>query len=276
MDSVPGPKRRLPQGVYYGSSKISRPIGAVGMVESAYAADTILPEHTHEQDHLVLVVKGLYQETIDGKRVERKPEQLLYLPRDVPHAEHHWSHGRHFMIDPPRICLDHVGLTSVNRRAPDVMPIEASKLAKQLRARFLDPDWASPVGVQVQLLDLLIHCSPALGVVGFHRPPPFLRRAIDIVSTRFDEPLTIIDVAREVGVHPRRLARTFKTWYGAALRQLRLERRLEFACHRLRHTKQPLCDVATDAGFYDQSYFSKVFRRAVGVSPDMFRRAPAR
>jgi AraC family transcriptional regulator len=39
------------------------------------------------------------------------------------------------------------------------------------------------------------------------------------------------------------------------------------------HTDLPLADVAVRCGFADQSHFTKLFRRSIGVSPGSFRRA---
>jgi AraC-like DNA-binding protein/quercetin dioxygenase-like cupin family protein len=271
VDVYPGPQRRLAQGDYFGST-IQKQIGSTGMVESAYTMGTDLPEHTHEQDHLTLVLDGQYEEEIDGTRFQRQAEQVLYLPADVGHAERHRTHGRHFMIDPSHASLERLRRRRQHLRAPGVLPAEAKPVAMVLHKRFLNRDWVSPLATEVLLMDLLLHCHPARAAS--RRPPPFLRRAIAIVTKRFGESLTIAAVSREVGVPPRRLARTFKRWYGASLWQLLIERRLQFAFHELRHTTHPLNEIATTAGFFDQSHLGKIFRGAFGISPDAFRHTP--
>ncbi|WP_354120182.1 AraC family transcriptional regulator [Bradyrhizobium sp. LA6.12] len=42
---------------------------------------------------------------------------------------------------------------------------------------------------------------------------------------------------------------------------------------KLRDDGLSLSDVATECGFSDQSHFTRVLRRAVGVSPGAWRRA---
>jgi AraC-like DNA-binding protein len=40
----------------------------------------------------------------------------------------------------------------------------------------------------------------------------------------------------------------------------------------LRETDLPLIEIASRVGFEDQSYFSRVFRNVVGISPGRYRR----
>ncbi len=84
---------------------------------------------------------------------------------------------------------------------------------------------------------------------------------------------SLSELATAVGVHPVTLARGFRKAYGcsvgAYLRWLRVAR----AAHELTETDAPLAEIALAAGFADQSHFSNVFRREMGLSPSAFRRA---
>lgn len=133
---MPGELQCLPSGKYFGVSRVSRRIGDVTLAESAYRQGTSLPEHAHEEHHFVLVLAGHYEETVDGRNAARKPAQLLFLPRDVPHSERHLSFGRHFMIEPPagwfeRFASAHANLTRDSQVAHD----EGAKLAMRVGAR---------------------------------------------------------------------------------------------------------------------------------------------
>jgi AraC-like DNA-binding protein len=52
-----------------------------------------------------------------------------------------------------------------------------------------------------------------------------------------------------------------------------LTRRIEVAKEQLRSSQLSLSDVALACGFADQSHFTRVFTRMVGVSPGAWRRA---
>ena len=50
--------------------------------------------------------------------------------------------------------------------------------------------------------------------------------------------------------------------------------RIVEACRELRHPNVPVTNVAHSVGFNDPSYFARVFRRFVGVSPSEYSDQP--
>jgi AraC family transcriptional regulator len=75
-----------------------------------------------------------------------------------------------------------------------------------------------------------------------------------------------------VGVHPVTLARAFRRAFGCTIGEYLRRLRIERAAEQLATGTQPLAEIALAAGFADQSHFSNVFRRRVGMSPSAYRR----
>jgi AraC-like DNA-binding protein len=50
-----------------------------------------------------------------------------------------------------------------------------------------------------------------------------------------------------------------------------MKMRIDEALHLLLTTDRPLCDLALETGFCDQSAFTRHFRRMTGVPPGVFR-----
>ena len=48
--------------------------------------------------------------------------------------------------------------------------------------------------------------------------------------------------------------------------------RIALACRSLAESDMPLADVAIEAGFADQSHFTRTFKRQLGVTPAAYRR----
>lgn len=69
------------------------------------------------------------------------------------------------------------------------------------------------------------------------------------------------------GVDPAHLARRLRAHYGmtagAYLREIRVQR----AAGALVRSSEPLARIALDAGFADQSHFTRVFRTVHGITP---------
>ena len=95
----------------------------------------------------------------------------------------------------------------------------------------------------------------------------------EILHERFLEPPSAHEVATEVGVHPSHLARAFRATYGDSLGGYARGLRLDWAAERLVRTDEPLVVLAADAGFVDQSHFTRAFKRRFGLTPARYRRA---
>jgi len=55
-----------------------------------------------------------------------------------------------------------------------------------------------------------------------------------------------------------------------------LRARVQAAAELLRSTGRPIAEIALDCGFYDQSAFTRQFRKRTGVTPERWRRRSAR
>lgn len=98
-----------------------------------------------------------------------------------------------------------------------------------------------------------------------------VRRAVQIISDHFAEPLTLETTAETLGVSHYYLSRVFKNCVGMGFRDFVNHVRIEQSKLLLRGTDMTLVEIAISVGFSDQSYFSKVFKRTVGVTPKQYR-----
>ncbi|NMM44858.1 helix-turn-helix transcriptional regulator [Rhodospirillaceae bacterium KN72] len=102
--------------------------------------------------------------------------------------------------------------------------------------------------------------------------PSRLRAALSFMVARYDQPLTVADIAAAAATSPSRLFALFREWTGisplAYLTRLRLDR----AKLALRHGSVPIAQIALTHGFGDQTAFTRAFRREVGETPGAYRR----
>lgn len=91
-----------------------------------------------------------------------------------------------------------------------------------------------------------------------------------LLETR-ESPLSIRDLAREVGISPFHLIRQFEALFGATPHQFRQTSRIELARHLLA-TGQSVTDVCMEVGFSSLGSFSLLFTRRVGETPSAYRR----
>src|SRR5438309_377932 len=80
-------------------------------------------------------------------------------------------------------------------------------------------------------------------------------------------------VSEAVGVHAVHLAREFRKHYGCTAGDYVRQLRIEYAFREIGRSGSSLAEIASAAGFSDQSHFSKVFRRFTGMTPANYRAA---
>jgi len=86
-------------------------------------------------------------------------------------------------------------------------------------------------------------------------------------------PLAIATIARRAGMSTRSLARHFRAQTGTTPAQWVLARRVRRAQHLLETTGHPIERIADEAGFGSTATFRARFQRAVGTSPQAYRRS---
>lgn len=100
-----------------------------------------------------------------------------------------------------------------------------------------------------------------------------LRRAIDLLLDHLGGDITTADLARECGVSTGHFVRAFRTSVGTSPHRWLMERRVERVKQLLLGGTPPIAEVATACGFADQSHLTRVFTKAVGITPGAWRRA---
>jgi two-component system response regulator YesN len=99
-----------------------------------------------------------------------------------------------------------------------------------------------------------------------------VRKALVYIQLNFTRELSLEKVAGHVGISKSYLSRVFSEYTGerfsAYLQRLRLERAKEL----LRFSNDRIYEIASQVGFWNSRYFSKVFQEAVGLTPADYRR----
>lgn len=99
-----------------------------------------------------------------------------------------------------------------------------------------------------------------------------VRKAMAYVQQNFQEPISRQDLARHVGMSDDYLTYCFRQELGMTPIAYLNRYRVMQAKGLLRGTDKTITQIALEVGFSDSGYFSRVFRREVGVAPDAYRR----
>lgn len=94
-----------------------------------------------------------------------------------------------------------------------------------------------------------------------------LAKAIELMESALDAPLSLREIAKKVGVSARQVERLFAEELRLAPTAFYRQRRLERARSLLRQTLQPVRDVALESGFGSTAHLSRAYRKAFGCTP---------
>jgi Transcriptional regulator containing an amidase domain and an AraC-type DNA-binding HTH domain len=112
---------------------------------------------------------------------------------------------------------------------------------------------------------------PPLRIYRSGLTPARLRKVTELVHAKFDEDLTLEQLAEAVGLGRTRFSQMFRKSTGQSPHQFVLGHRIERAKEMLRSAEMRILDVAVACGFKTQQHFARVFRHLCGISPTEYR-----
>jgi len=102
-------------------------------------------------------------------------------------------------------------------------------------------------------------------------PHKQVRLARLMLDRRYDAPITIEDLSREVALSPYYLIRAFRRAYKQTPHQYLIKQRIDRAKELLRNSDMSVTDICVEVGFESLGSFSSLFRKATGLSPSAYR-----
>lgn len=99
-----------------------------------------------------------------------------------------------------------------------------------------------------------------------------LAPAVQYLEQHFRENVQLADLAQFCGLSSTHVHRLFRRLLRMSPSEYLLALRLQEGRRLLATTDEPLSVIAVDIGFFDQSHFSRRFRRMTGLTPTQFRR----
>lgn len=158
----------------------------------------------------------------------------------------------------------------------DYMRVALQHIAEEVEA----PGLASQLQLECSLLLLCIelcrhfsqHSEANSGERG-KLTTSHLKALRDLVEGDLPVPGSVEEMARALGLTPRKLSEMFKNTTGFTLRTYVAQARIRAAQNLLLDPKLLMKQVAYRSGFDDASSFAAAFRRSTGLTPSEFRQA---
>ena len=268
--------KNLKRGEFFGDVRQERTWPEVHLSETHYRPGLQVPQHSHELPYFCLVLQGGFEETFSKTTFACEPFSVVVHPR----CERHF--GR---ISPDgSLCFNIELRRSMFSRLYDYAAMpgaladqrggELNWLALRLYREYQDGDACSPLAIEGMVLEMLAVVARGDKATE-KRAPAWLSGVVELLNEEYRESLRLNDVASRIGIHPVHLSRVFRQFHGQSVGDYVRRLRIRFACRQMANPEIGLADVALDAGFADQSQFSRAFKRITGTTPASFRRTLA-
>lgn len=223
---------------------------------------TYYPPHSHKAWELIYNLKGCGTMLIDGVPYPFAPGSIILCP---PGSSHTKTSEEGF-----EDC--YLGISQWNL-PPDVYILEddqAGRIAKLLEV--LNLTWLETKSDPVcqDLMQAVVGLlQPGLSGTDENKYVQILRLRI---ITRYTDPaLRLQELQEDIPINPDYLRRLFRQKHTMAPHEYLTKLRVEHAANLLRHEGASVSEAAFRSGFYDPLYFSRVFRRRMGVPPSEWR-----
>ena len=234
------------------------------------------------QDHLMLCTDGHGFVEINGQRAHLTKDHLLIVPRETAHTywaadDDPWSiYWVHFLGDDADYYLDRIP------RVGQPIPIETSARNEAVRLfRYcldaLHDGYGLPTLIYAaqatqHILSLLLYRNQSLPMEqssGPHRSS--IESVVEYMQNNLNENLRLGDFAREAGMSVSHFSERFRRQTGQSPMAYFIHLRMRLACRLLDLSGKPVKVVALEIGYRDPYYFSRLFKKSMGISPDKYR-----
>jgi transcriptional regulator GlxA family with amidase domain len=102
--------------------------------------------------------------------------------------------------------------------------------------------------------------------------PPVVAKAVAIFAAHLDMPISVADVAGEVGVSARQIERSFKKATGQSPSHYYRSLRMKAAKQLVMYSKDSMAQIALQVGYGSTTPMVRHYREAFGLSPQEDRR----
>jgi AraC family transcriptional regulator len=220
--------------------------------------------------YLAVALEGAVHKTFDRTSTVLSRGSFMSIPAGAAHTSAFGVQGCQVLVVR---ATDEEGerLFGSLLRSPVQVPARAAgvlgwRLAGELRCR----DVSSAIALEGLALELLARADRAtLSETG--RPQAWVKTVEELLDAATPHAVTLQELGAAVGRHPAQVARAFRRAYGVSVAEYVRWLRLEWATAAVASTDDPLARIALDAGFADQSHFTRCFRRHHGTTPGRYR-----
>lgn len=246
---------------FHGNDLAATTIAGVRYRTTAFPPHYSTRPHAHDRSYFCLILGGPSEQTFGSAQRERRRGSVYFYPAGERQSER-------FGVEGGKLFSFEIDATNAMQSFPVRSP--AAGIASRIYDELRTPDDDSSL-VAEDLTLLLVAETTRLRERDTRAAPPWLGIARDYLRAHFRERVTLAAVAAEAGVHTVHLSSRFHRHFGCTFGDYLRALRVDFARARLARTRDPIADIALDAGFASQPHLTKHFRAQTLMTPARYR-----
>jgi AraC-like DNA-binding protein len=257
-----------------------------------------MPEHFHyDFFELVIVLNGTATHIVNSEESFIKKGDVFVFNNDISHGykDPHNFKIINIMYRPERlheICNDikkSSGYQALFVLEPFYrkkhsfsntlsLPISSLEYVAELGAGINEEYQNRHQGYQTMIyshfMEMVVFLSREYAILNEHSQDMLmhLAKAISFLEDNYLTPIKLEKLADEAHLSVRHFNRIFKENYGTTPINYILQLRLNHACSLLKKSKFCIADVAAESGFEDSNYFSRQFKKFIGIAPREYKK----
>ncbi len=230
---------------------------------------------------LIYCISGKGWFEIDGIRGPIAPDEALLIPRGKPHtygadSKDPWSiHWAHFTGEDADLFAQ---LMPLSEHSINVSQSIREKLETLFRDCYRFFDYGhTPKSILLcsqtlrHLLALMFFDNPSFSVGMTRARHKSFAQIIEFMRSNLDGNLTLDAMAKKAALSSTRFSVVFKKQTGFSPVDYYIRLRIQAACRLFDTTPLNVAEVAMNIGYNDPCYFSRVFKKIMGISPATYR-----
>ncbi len=234
------------------------------------------------EDHLMMCMGGHGYVVVNDKKSHLRAGELLIIPRNCPHTywadeNQPWSiYWMHFRGEDSSYYVERIPQVAEPVAIDQAARTEAVLLFQDclqtLESGYTLPTLIYAAQAARHILSLLLFRNSALPMkqsTQSHRLN--CDAVIEYMHLRIAEPVRLEEFAGEAGLSVSHFSEMFREQVHQSPMSYFTQLKIRAACRLLDLTGKPVKVVAMETGYTDPYYFSRVFKKVMGISPDKYR-----
>jgi AraC family transcriptional regulator len=241
-------------------------LNTLSIAEKRYRAGTRLQPHAHADSTLIVTVRGAFVEQAGAERRTISAGTVMIRAAGEFHDDEFTNDTVCLAVALPA-SFSEENVTRTVVKSGSRFSVLTARLAEETARRDVLSNIAAR-GITFQLLAEVLRSADPAGARAMRESGRLRAQILSDCA----EPPSVAAIAASAGVDPVRLSRMFKRAYGCTPTEMVRHERVARAAALIREGRCSLTEIAACCGFYDQSHFSNVFRRVMGMTPRQYAR----